>query len=187
VTNPYEAPKAAPPTEVLTYCTFAKNVVLPDVCMKCGAEHDIVRQKKRYRYLPPGTLHNRGLIPIFNFLRPSGRREVAIQLPLCGTCAWRRRVLIRWLFALWTVLGVLSVLAMLIGGAFGWYLSTFVVAAVVSIGAWHLLYATPRLLPGVVWIRDTTITLKHVARAAVETSALKSVLRAEDESDSEGQ
>jgi hypothetical protein len=143
-------------------CVFPADVVLPDVCVKCGGQRDIVRTKKTYRY-ESALAHFAG--------DDSTKREVAIDLPLCARCNRRQRVVRALVLAGWGVvlapMPLIAVLGKHLPENFGAALAFFFFGGVLITGPLHLLFGSRRMLPAVVRIDSRGVVLAHLGKKAI--------------------
>jgi hypothetical protein len=146
-------------------CVFPLDVVLPDVCVKCGSTQAILRKRKRYEYAP---------LRIFTTFigEPPAPRRVKMDLPICTRCASLHGVVRALLGGAWAlVLGTWLLIALapqwIPEGVRAW-VAISAWAAVPVVGLLHLLFGSSRMLPDVVRIDDKTIALAHLGRAGIK-------------------
>jgi hypothetical protein len=162
-------------------CVFPRDVIFPDVCLKCAATQPLVRRRKSYKAQEGGVAV---LIASAFFAAPmrlvgTPRKPVVtlvLDLPLCIACNARHRTAYAIMFVGWGILAACFVVAFF-AKPFG-FAALAGVAAVVwfaglpIVGIVHLAYASRRLVPGLVRIDETTITLARLGPAAVKKLSL---------------
>jgi hypothetical protein len=150
-------------------CTFAKNVVFPSVCMRCGAGEPLQRKRKQYIFVP---WYGRFFGLIGYYLT---RKVTQLDMPLCNTCRANRTTAIWVLVASWMA-PLVGVVAMIAGAALdsdgmaGFGLVLFFLGFLAPLVAF-LAYAKSKLLPGVIFMDDQSVSFVRIAPQAVQALA----------------